>query len=101
MPLSKAAISAYQQKQKIFKMPLTLILIFMLQASFVPILKLLAHLAQFLNVTVVLTYNAGQNNLAKTSDCIFLIRKGDFLELPPPPSRISMFFLWRLSVNVL
>ena len=29
-------------------------------------------------------YNAGQNNLAKTSSCVFLNRKGDFSELPLP-----------------
>ena len=28
--------------------------------------------------------NAGQNNLAKTSDCIFLSRKDNFSELPLP-----------------
>ena len=43
-------------------------------------------------------YNAGQNILAKIPDCIFLNRKGDFLELLPPP--ISMLFLKCLSVNV-
>ena len=30
------------------------------------------------------TFNAGQNNLAKTSDCVFLSRKGDISELPLP-----------------
>ena len=39
---------AYEQKQKILEMLPPQILIFMLQASFVPILKLLPHLAQFL-----------------------------------------------------
>ena len=43
--------------------------------------------------------NAGQNNLAKTSNCVFLSRKGDFSELPSP--RISKLFLNCLSVNVL
>ena len=46
MPLSEVAISVYEQKQKIFKMPPTLVLIFMLLASFVPILKPLPQLAQ-------------------------------------------------------
>ena len=45
------------------------------------------------------SYNAGQNNLAKTSNCVFLSRKGDFSELPPPP--ISILFLKCLSVNEL
>ena len=31
----------------------------------------------------IATYNAGQNNLAKTSYCVFLSRKGDISELPP------------------
>ena len=55
MPLSEAAILAWEQKQKIFKMPPSLILIFMLYASFVPILKPLPHLAQFLHVSAVLS----------------------------------------------
>ena len=54
MPLSEAAILAWEQKQKIFEMPPSLILIFMLQASFVPILKPLPHLAQFLHVSAAL-----------------------------------------------
>ena len=37
------------------------------------------------------THNAGQSNLAKTANCVFLSRKGDILELPPP--QISMLFL--------
>ena len=32
------------------------------------------------------TLNAGQNNLAKTANCVFLNRKGDILELPPSPN---------------
>ena len=32
-----------------------------------------------------MSYNAGQNNLAKTANCVFLSRKGDLLELPPSP----------------
>ena len=35
--------------------------------------------------------NAGQNNLAKTSDCIFLSRKGDISEFSPPP--VSMTYV--------
>ena len=31
-------------------------------------------------------YNAGQNNLAKTSNYVFLNRKSDFSELPPSPN---------------
>ena len=47
MPLSDAAILAYEQKQNIFEMPQTFIFIFILQASFVSILKPLLHLGQF------------------------------------------------------
>ena len=45
------------------------------------------------------SHNAGQNNFAKTSDCVFLSRKVHFLELPLPP--VSMLILKHLSVNVL
>ena len=57
MSLSEAAILASEQKQKIFEMPPRLILIFMLQASFVPILKPLPHLVQFLQVSAVLPFD--------------------------------------------
>ena len=66
MPLSEAAILASEQKQKIFEMPPNLILIYMLQASFVPILKPLPHLAQFLHLSAVLN---GRN--MKTKSLIF------------------------------
>ena len=56
MPLSEAAILAYKQKQKIFEMPPSLVLIFMLQASFVPIMKLLPLLVQCLQVSALLKY---------------------------------------------
>ena len=54
MPLPEAAILAYKQKQPFLEIPLTQILIIMLQASFVPILKALKHLAQFLHMSAVL-----------------------------------------------
>ena len=39
-----------------------------------------------MHCTVNVIYNAGQNNLAKTSNCVFLSRKGDISEVPPSPS---------------
>ena len=52
--LSEAAIMAYQEKLKIFKMFPAGILTYMVLASFVPNFTLLPHLAQFLHVSVVL-----------------------------------------------
>ena len=57
MPLSEAAILAYEQKQGIFEMPLKRFLICLVSASFVPILKPLPHLEQFLHVSAVLLVN--------------------------------------------
>ena len=39
----------------------------------------------FVSVSKI-SYNARQNNLAKTANCVFLSRKGDILELPPSPN---------------
>ena len=50
----------------------------------------------FVSVSKILD-KSGQNNLAETSNCVFLSRKGDFSELHSPP--ISMLFLKCLSVN--
>ena len=49
MPLSEAAILAYEQKQKIFEIPRRRFLICVVSASFVTILTPLPHLAQFLH----------------------------------------------------
>ena len=65
MPLPEPAILAYEQKQKIFEMPPSLILMFLLQASFVPILEPLPHLAQVLHVSSALVRESV--NLSKVS----------------------------------
>ena len=49
------------------------------------------HKSQDRCVPILLIYNAGQNNLAKTSNCMIVGRKGDFSDLPFPP--ISMLLL--------
>ena len=58
-----------------------------------------ASLSVMILKSLFLYYNAGHNNLAKTSNCVFLSRKVDIAELPPLP--ISMLFLKCLSVNML
>ena len=65
---------------------------------------MLEYYQGFISSNKICYYNAGQSILAKTSNCIFLSRKGDFSELPPSPNFIvvlKVFVCERATTSIL